>query len=88
MLALTLSQAKTIAVSVVVALLVLAIASAWFMKKATQKIALVTILGLLAFVVWTQRASLEECSENVRADVTATCSFFGQDVQIDRSTGS
>jgi ABC-type nickel/cobalt efflux system permease component RcnA len=96
MLALTLGQAKTIAVLVVIVLIGLAIASAWVMKEVTQKIALVVILGLLALLVWTQRASLQECSEKVRAagtnfndpDVDTTCSFLGRDVQIKRNTDS
>lgn len=88
MLALTLGQAKTAAILVVVALIGLAVLSAWFMKKATQKIAFAAILGLLALLVWTQRASLQECSEQVRTDVDTTCSFFGQDIQIKRNSGS
>jgi hypothetical protein len=93
MLALTLGQAKTIAVLVVIVLVVLAIASAWLMKEVSQKVALVVILGLLALLVWTQRSSLQECSEKVRAGGVAlndpaadtTCSFLGRDIQIKRS---
>lgn len=96
MLALTLGQAKTIAVLVVVVLIGLALASAWIMKEVTQKVALVVILGLLALLVWTQRASLQECSEKVRAagvnlndpDVDTTCSFLGRDIEIKRTPDS
>lgn len=96
MLALTLGQAKTIAVLVVIVLIGLALASAWLMKEIMQKVALVVILGLLALLVWTQRASLQECSEKVRAagvnfndpDVDTTCSFLGRDVQIKRNSDS
>ena len=94
MLALTLGQAKTIAVLVVVGLIVLALGSAWIMKEITQKIAVVVILGLLAVLVWTQRASLQECSDKVRAagvDVSGadtTCSFFGRDIEITRTSDS
>jgi multidrug efflux pump subunit AcrB len=92
MLALTLGQAKTIAVLVVIVLILLAVASAWVMKEVSQKIALVVILGLLALLVWTQRASLQECSEKVKAagtsindpDVDTTCSFLGRDIEIKR----
>ncbi len=96
MLALTLGQAKTIAALVVVVLIGLAIASAWIMKEVMQKVALVVILGLLALLVWTQRASLQECSDKVRAagvnvndpDVDTTCSFFGRDIEIKRASDS
>lgn len=96
MLALTLGQAKTIAVLVVVVLVVLALASAWLMKEVMQKVALVVILGLLALLVWTQRASLQECADKVRAaradladsDVDTTCSFLGRDIEIRRTSGS
>ena len=94
MLALTLDQAKTIAVVVAVALVVLALVSAWIMKTIAQKVALVVILGLLALVVWTQRASLDECADKVRAEARAdvgrvdtTCSFFGRDVTISTGRG-
>ena len=93
MLALTLGQAKTIAVLVVLALIGFAVLSAWVMKEIMQKVAFVVILGLLALLVWTQRASLNECSEKVRAagvdfndpDVDTTCSFLGRDVEIKRT---
>lgn len=85
MLALTLDQATTIAALAVGGLLVLAVLSAWVMKEVTQKITLVVILGLLAVLVWTQRASLEECADKVQAagvNVDTTCSFFGRDIEI------
>jgi hypothetical protein len=92
----TVDQAKTAAMVAVVVLIALAVASAWIMKEVSQKVALVVILGLVALLVWTQRASLQECSEKVRAagtnfndpDVDTTCSFLGRDVQIKRNTDS
>lgn len=91
MLALTLEQARVIAVLVVVALLVAAVASAWLMKTVAQKVALAVILGLLALLVWTQRTSLEECADKVREggiQVDTTCDFFGREIRIstNRST--
>lgn len=88
MLALTLGQTKTIALLVVAVLVVAAIASAWVMKTVMQKLALVAILGLLAVLVWTQRAALDECADKVKvAGYTGdtTCSFFGRDIQISTS---
>ena len=85
MLALTLGQAKTIGILVVVALVALALISAWIMKTVAQKAALAVILGLLALLVWTQRSSLDECADKVRAGgvrVDTTCSFFGSDIKI------
>ncbi len=96
MVALALDQVTSVALVVVLVLVGLAIASAWIMKEITQKIVVVVILGLLALLVWTQRASLEECADKVRATgaafddpgIDTTCSFFGRDVQINRNRGS
>ena len=89
MLALTLGQAKTIAVLVVIVLLALALFSAWVMKTVAQKAALAVILGLLALLVWTQRSAVQDCADKVRAEartgvgqVDTTCSFLGRDVKI------
>jgi protein-S-isoprenylcysteine O-methyltransferase Ste14 len=96
MFALTLDQAKTGAALVVIVLVALSIASIWIMKEISQKIAVAVILGLLALLVWTQRASLQECSDKVRAagvdvndpNVDTTCTFLGRDVEIKRNSGS
>jgi hypothetical protein len=96
MLALTLDQATIIAVEAVAALIGLAVASAWLMTGIMQEVALVVILGLLAVLVWTRRASLDECAETVRAtgasiddrDRDTPCSFFDQDIQITRTSES
>jgi hypothetical protein len=87
MLALTLGQAKNIALAAVVVLALGAVASAWVMKTIMQKLALVLILGLLAVLAWTQRSSVDECADKVRAGglqgVDTTCSFFGREVTVD-----
>lgn len=89
MLALTLEQAKTIAVVAAVVLLGLAVVSAWLMKTIAQKAALAIVLGLLAVLVWSQRTALQDCADEVRAEaasgisqVDTTCSFFGRDITI------
>ena len=85
MLALSLGQAKTIAIAIVIVLIVSAIGSAWLMKTIAQKAAMAVILALLALLVWTQRTSLDECADKVRAggvSVDETCSFFGPDIKI------
>lgn len=91
MLALSLGQAKTIAVLVVIVLVALAIGSAWMMKTIAQKAAIAVILGLLALLVWSQRASLDECADKVReggVQVDTTCSFFGRDINISTNRSS
>jgi len=93
---LTLGEATTIAAVVVVVLVVLAVVAAWVMKEVMQKVVVVVILGLLALLVWTQRASLQECADKVRAagtaindpDVDTTCTFFGRDIEITTSRSS
>ena len=85
MLALSLGQAKTIAILIVIVLVALAIGSAWLMKTIAQKAAMAVILVLLALLVWSQRASLDECADKVREGgvrVDTTCSFFGRDINI------
>lgn len=85
MLALTLDQAKGAALVVVVLLVLGAVASALLMKTLTQKAALAIILILVALLVWTQRASLEECADKVKAagfSGDTTCTFLGNDIKI------
>jgi hypothetical protein len=94
-LALTLGQAKTIAVLVTLLLVALAIGSAWLMKTVAQKAAVAAILVLLAALVWSQRSSLQQCADKVKAEVRAggtqvdtTCTFIGRDVKISTSRSS
>ena len=88
MLAVTLQTARNVAIIAVVVFVAMAIASAWLMKTLAQKAALVVVLGLLAVFVWSQRASLDDCADRVRASRAAgastdpTCSFLGQDITI------
>jgi hypothetical protein len=70
------------------------------MKSLVQKLAAAALLGVLAFAVWTQRVSLQECADKVQdnfelagTDVVVTdteCSFFGVTVTISdpRAAGS
>ncbi len=92
MLGLTLDDAKTIAIVAATALALGAIVSFWIMKSIVQKLAVALLLGVLAFAVWTQRVSLQDCADKVQdnfelvgADATLTdteCSFFGITVTI------
>jgi len=99
-LALTLDDAKTIALVAATALTVGAVVSFWVMKSFVQKLAVAALLGVLAFAVWTQRMSLQDCADKVQdnfvlevTDVVVTdteCSFFGITVTISdpRAAGS
>jgi hypothetical protein len=92
MLALTLDEAKTIAIVVATVLVVGAVVSFWIMKSIVQKLAVAALLALLAFAVWTQRVSLQDCADKVQdsfelagSDVAVAdtdCSFFGVTVTI------
>jgi len=99
-LALTLDDAKTIALVAATALAVGAVVSFWVMNSLVQKLAVAALLGVLAFAVWTQRMSLQDCADKVQdnfvlevTDVVVTdteCSFFGITVTISdpRAAGS
>lgn len=92
MLGLTLDEAKTIAIVGATALAVGAVVSFWIMKSIVQKLAVAALLGVLAFAVWTQRVSLQDCADKVQdnfelagSDIVVTdteCSFFGVTVTI------
>lgn len=92
MLALTLDQARTIAIVAATALVGGAILSFWIMKTIVQKLIAAGLLVLLAFAAWSQRQSLQDCADKVQGnfersgtDVTVRdtdCSFFGVTVTI------
>jgi hypothetical protein len=92
MLGLTLDEAKTIAIVAATALAVGAVVSFWIMKSIVQKLAVAALLGVLAFAVWTQRVSLQDCADKVQdnfelagTDIVVAdteCSFFGLTVTI------
>ena len=84
-LALTLDQAKGAALAVVILLVLGAVASAWVMKSVVQKVVVALVLMLVALLVWTQRASLDECAAKVRTvgfNGETTCTFLGNDINI------
>jgi hypothetical protein len=73
-----------------VALVALMLVMAFVIKNVTTKLLSVVIIGGLAFGVWTQRSSLQNCADKLRARVAAgdasdvTCSFIGSDINITR----
>ena len=84
MAAVTLESARSIGITVVIGLVALMVVIAIFVKNVTMKLISFLILGGLAFGVWTQRSSLQDCADKVRAPGTldVTCTFLGSDVQI------
>jgi hypothetical protein len=91
-LGLDFSQARNLALVGAVGFAVAAIVSLWLIKSIVQKLVLAALLGLLAFATWSQRTSLDQCVEQVRARVdlevagapssATTCTFFGVDVTV------
>ena len=88
MTALTLESAKNIGIAVAVALVALMLVMAFVIKNVTAKLLSVLIIGGLVFGVWTQRSSLQNCADKLRARVAAgdasdvTCSFIGSDINV------
>lgn len=88
MTAMTVESAKNIGIAVAVALVFVMVLMAWLVKNVTAKIISVVIVGGLAFGIWTQRSSLEDCAAKVKArgalgDTTdVTCSFLGSDINV------
>ena len=91
MTALTLESAKNIGIAVLVALVALMLVMAFVIKNVTAKLLSVVVIGGLAFGVWTQRSSLQNCADKLRARVAAgdasdvTCSFIGSDINVTAS---
>ncbi len=88
MTALTLESAKNTGIVVALALIIVMVAMALLIKNVTTKVISVLIFGGLAFGVWTQRSSLEDCAKKVKdrgalGDTTeTTCSFLGSDIKV------
>ena len=88
---LTLDTVKTIALVSALAFVVLAVVAAVLLKTIAQKLAVASILVLLALLVWTQRESLQTCADLIRETdrtVSTTCTFLGRDVDIPTRSGS
>lgn len=88
MSAMTLESAKNIGIVVAVGLVALMIVLAVVIKNVTTKLISILLIGGLAFGVWTQRSSLQDCAEKVKArgvvgDTSdVTCSFLGSDINV------
>jgi len=87
-LALDLNGAKNLAIVLVIGFALLSLVVGIIIKNITMKIVSMVFMIGLALGVWTQRQSLQDCADDVRAkaavgDFSATtCEFFGKDVDV------
>jgi cobalamin biosynthesis protein CobD/CbiB len=88
MTSMTVESAKNIGIGVALVLVAVMVLMAWLVKTVTTKVISVLIFAGLAFGVWTQRTSLEDCAGKVKAraalgDTTdVTCTFLGSDIKV------
>lgn len=85
MTAMTVDTATNIAIAVAVGLVVLMLVMAVVIKNVTTKLITVLIIGGFALVVWTQRSSLQDCADKVKAPGATSddeCKFLGLNVRV------
>ena len=88
MLALTLETAKNVGIAIILGLIAVAVLSAWLMKALAMKLITIGACALLAYGVWSNRQSLQECADKVVANPEvavagdAECTFWGFTVTI------
>ena len=88
MFGVTLETAKTAAIVIVIAFVVVGILSAWLIKTVVTKLIVIGLMVALAIGVYSQRASLQDCADREKAKISAgdhsgvTCTFFGTDVKV------
>lgn len=92
MLAITLDQAKNIALVVAVIFVLAAGLAAWVMKTIAQKVAIALVLVVIAGLIFLARTDLQNCANDVidsadrrgvdLAIADTSCTFFGFDVTI------
>jgi hypothetical protein len=68
-LGLSLDEAKNVALIAATVFAIGAIAAIWIMQTIVQKVLVAVLLVMLAFAVWSQRESLQECAEQVQTNV-------------------
>ena len=88
MISMTVESAKNIAIGVAGVLVIIMLLMAWLVKNVTTKLLSVLIFAGLAFGVWTQRTSLQDCATKVKARAAlgdtsdVTCTFLGSDIKV------
>ena len=83
--AISLDTARNVAAVIAIVLVALALLNVWLLKNTLQKVVVPVVLIVIAIVVWQQRASLSDCADEIKAAgarTSATCSFFGFDVDV------
>ena len=91
-LALTTDNIKLIALIAIGAFLVIGVVSSLVVKAIAGRVIALLVMVLLAALVWTQRASISDCSKKAKANFSAgqpgktTCRFFGVNVDVDLPT--
>ena len=84
----TVESAKNIGIGVAVVLLGFMVLMGWLVKNLVTKLLSILLLGGLAFGVWTQRSSLQDCASQVKARAAVgntsdvTCKFLGSDIKV------
>lgn len=84
-LSLDLETAKTVASSLSVGSVVVALAALVMVKNMVIRVVSLVFFLALGLGSWSQRANLTDCADKVRAAAGAqavSCTFFGQQVQI------
>jgi hypothetical protein len=83
-----LDTAKNTSLYTVAGAVLIALAAVWLVKQVVTKVLTVAILLAIAGLVWSQRAELTDCADQVRNTISAggfndtECTFFGQGVTI------
>jgi hypothetical protein len=95
MTSMTVESGKNIGIGVALGLVVLMVLAAWLVKSVTTKLISVLIIAGLAFGVWTQRSSLQDCATKVKARAATvggttdvTCTFLGTNIKVPVPTPS
>ena len=84
MFAVSLETAKTVAIVIIVAFVVMSILSAWLIKTVVTKLIVAVVMIGLAIAVFSQRASLQDCADKAKTNRgrEVSCTFFGTEVQV------
>lgn len=87
-LALTVESAKNVGLLVLAGVLVVGILAVKLMRSVTQKAISLLLTAGIVLGVWTQRANLSDCADQVKSQAAAgtvpstTCTFFGTQVEL------
>lgn len=83
-----LDTAKNTALFTVAGAVLLALVAVWLVKQVVTKVLTVVVLLAIAALVWSQRAELTDCADEVQVTMASglapdtTCMFFGQTITV------